>query len=131
ALALPRLLLAALGVGQRMLLALDQLGDRKADDFDLGFEVRRALAADKLESLQGGRPYNPRQDNCEAIDGSRRNLALDESTLADGDQSDIGWFRLSERGNGAVGDRVRRCSFVVVAVGCLYACLLACGCQIS
>jgi hypothetical protein len=47
--------------------------------------------------------------------------------LADGDQADIGWFRLSERGDRAVDDRVRRCSFVVVAVGCLYACLFAGG----
>jgi hypothetical protein len=52
ALALPRLLLATLGVGQLMLLALDQLGDRKTDDFGLGFEVRRALTPDKLKSLQ-------------------------------------------------------------------------------
>jgi hypothetical protein len=35
-----------------MLLALDQLGDRKTDDFGLGFEVRRALTPDKLKSLQ-------------------------------------------------------------------------------
>jgi len=75
-----------------MLLALDQLGDRKADDFGLGFEVRRALTADKLESLQGSHPDDPRQDNCEAIDGPRRNLALDESTLADGDQADTDGF---------------------------------------
>jgi hypothetical protein len=93
-----------------MLLALDQLRDRKTDDFGLGFEVRPALTADKLKSLQGGRPYDPRQDDCEAIDRSRCNLALDEPTLADGDQADIGWFRLSERRDGAVDDRVRRCS---------------------
>jgi len=62
---------------------------------------------------------------------SRRNLAADESTLADDDQTDIGWFRLSERGNGAFDDRVRRCSFVVAAVGCQNARLLACGCQIG
>jgi hypothetical protein len=38
-LALPRLLLGTLGIGQHMLLALDQLGDRKTDDFGLRFEV--------------------------------------------------------------------------------------------
>jgi hypothetical protein len=93
--------------------------------------VRRTLTPDKLESLQGSRPYDPRQDNCEAIDGSRRNLALDKSALADGDQADIGWLRLSERCDGPVDDRGRRCSFVVAAVGCQNACLLACGCEVG
>ena len=98
-----------------MLLAPDQLGDRKADDFALGFEVRPVLATDELESLQRSCLNNPRQDDRKAIDRLWCNLALNEAGTADGDQADIGRLPLVELNYGALDNRVWRRDTVLAA----------------
>src|SRR5581483_1516476 len=92
-----------------------------------GFEVRRALTADELESLQRGCTYNPRQDKREAFDRLRCNLALDEPGSADSDQADIGRFLLDQLGDSAVDNRVWQRSFVIAAFRRKNACLFAGG----